>query len=244
MPEVQERDRDEVRGELDELRERVRELERARLSGRRWRAGAMACVVVLGASLARAQLVTFQADQPALASEVNGNFTQLRTWLETKLGTATSPEVRMFTTTGNPVLFATANTATNTAPIADFRHNNLTQGIGIGWDGLMATGTATNQSIQLTPKGNGTVLINGAARVSGTLDIGLELITCTNVPSGSDCTCPSGKRALSGGAYCNGNNWHVNTAYFSSSTAFQAWCEDSAGTNVATTINVLCARVL
>lgn len=204
----------------------------------------MACVVVLGASLARAQLVTFQADQPALAGEVNGNFTQLRTWLENKVGVVTSPEVRMRTTSANPVLLATATTSINTAPIADFRHTNLTQGIGIGWDGLMATGTAANQSIQLTPKGTGSVLINGSATVSGTIDIGLELITCSNVPSGSDCVCPTGKRALSGGVYCAGNNWHVNTAFFSSATAFQGWCEDSGGANVGTTINVLCARVL
>ena len=47
-----------------------------------------AAVVVAG--LAFAQLTTFTADTPAMANAVNGNFTQLRTWIEQKVGTVGS----------------------------------------------------------------------------------------------------------------------------------------------------------
>ena len=48
----------------------------------RWVLAASALV----ATAAFAQLVVFQPDSPALATQVNGNFTQLRTWLENKVG--------------------------------------------------------------------------------------------------------------------------------------------------------------
>jgi hypothetical protein len=47
--------------------------------------------VAMLATAAFAQLVTFNADQPALASEVNGNFTQLKSWLEAKVGVVSDP---------------------------------------------------------------------------------------------------------------------------------------------------------
>ena len=53
---------------------------------RRPRARWFAALAVVG-TVAFAQLTTFSPNSPALASEVNGNFTTLRTWLEQKVGT-------------------------------------------------------------------------------------------------------------------------------------------------------------
>lgn len=69
-------------------------------------------------------------------------------------------------------------------------------------------------------------------------------MNCNNVTSGSPCVCPACKRALGGGAFCTGNNWHVNTACFPNSASFAAWCKDSSGTNQLVNVNVICARVL
>ena len=46
--------------------------------------------------------------------------------------------------------------------IADFKHTNLTQGIGIQSNNIKATGTNANQDISITPKGTGNVTVNGA----------------------------------------------------------------------------------
>lgn len=79
-----------VEQQLAALRREVTALQQqsVRRVRRRWFGVALLTVVV--SSLAWAQLVTFNADTPALASEVNGNFTQLKTWLETKVGVATA----------------------------------------------------------------------------------------------------------------------------------------------------------
>ena len=58
---------------------------------RRWRVGAALGLGLIVAGLAVpsaawAQLVTFSANTPAIAAQVNGNFQQLRTWLEQKVG--------------------------------------------------------------------------------------------------------------------------------------------------------------
>ena len=53
---------------------------------RRPRARWLAALAVVG-TVAFAQLTTFTPDSPALASEVNGNFATLKTWLEQKVGT-------------------------------------------------------------------------------------------------------------------------------------------------------------
>jgi len=37
--------------------------------------------------------------------------------------------------------FVSANTTASNEPIVDFRHDNLTQGVGIGWSSVLATGT-------------------------------------------------------------------------------------------------------
>lgn len=73
--------------DLDPLRllqARVADLERERQRRRRF-TWAIAGVTLVSAT-AFGQLVTFAPDAPARADEVNGNFAQLRTWLEQKVG--------------------------------------------------------------------------------------------------------------------------------------------------------------
>ena len=47
------------------------------------------------ATAAFAQLAVFSPNSPALATEVNGNFTQLKAWLETKVGPVTNATIRI-----------------------------------------------------------------------------------------------------------------------------------------------------
>jgi hypothetical protein len=59
-------------------------------------------------------------------------------------------------------------TATN---IADFKAQNQTQGVGIGFNTVRATGSNTNVDLNLAPKGTGTVVVNGPLKVTGTVDL-------------------------------------------------------------------------
>lgn len=86
------------------------------------------------------------------------------------------------------------------------------------------------------------VSVGRNAAITGTLDIGLERLEC-NGAAGLICACPAGKRLLGGGAYCAGNNQHVNTSWARSITEWQAWCEAPDGTNTTTIITILCARL-
>ena len=73
--------------------------------------------------------------------------------------------------TPSSTLQVVANTTSETQIIADFRHVNLTQGIGFGFDSINATGTNTNQDIHIYPKGSGCVGINTSSPAY-TLDVG------------------------------------------------------------------------
>ncbi|HEY0880630.1 MAG TPA: hypothetical protein VGD87_03810, partial [Archangium sp.] len=60
---------------------------------RRFGARAVIAAALVMASAAFAQLTVFQPDTPAQASTVNANFTQLRTWIENKVGSTASNDV-------------------------------------------------------------------------------------------------------------------------------------------------------
>lgn len=93
----------------------------AYLAGMRTAAGVAAATrrprlgrwAILGAvvftTAAFAQLVTFQPNAPALASEVNGNFTQLKTWLEAKVGAVTSAGITASAVTASTVTGTTVS---------------------------------------------------------------------------------------------------------------------------------------
>ncbi len=59
------------------------------------------------ATVAFAQLTVFSPNAPAIASQVNGNFNQLKTWLEQKVGTVGSANI---TTTGSVAAASVAAT--------------------------------------------------------------------------------------------------------------------------------------
>ena len=73
--------------EVTALRDELNEL-RSKVEGARRRPRWLPLGVGLGlvSTLAWAQLVTFNPDDPARAIDVNGNFNQLKTWLEQKVG--------------------------------------------------------------------------------------------------------------------------------------------------------------
>jgi hypothetical protein len=77
--------------ELADLREHVmgleaelHELRQSQRTRTRWRWLVLAALVI--GTGAFAQLTVFSANSPAIASDVNGNFNQLKTWLEEKVG--------------------------------------------------------------------------------------------------------------------------------------------------------------
>jgi hypothetical protein len=65
-----------VTQQLEELRRELEQLKR-RSTRQRWVLPLVASLVVAGVALAQPALSTFQADQPARADEVNGNFTNV-----------------------------------------------------------------------------------------------------------------------------------------------------------------------
>ncbi len=60
-------------------------------------------LVALVPATALAQLVSFTADTPARADQVNNNFTQLKTWLEAKVGLVTATGVQAGTLTASSI---------------------------------------------------------------------------------------------------------------------------------------------
>jgi hypothetical protein len=114
-----------------------------------------------------------------LASQVNMNFAQLKEWLEQKVGTAGTAAVTVTggavvsnglaaysgapvaapASTGRAAIF-TGNTGAPTAPILEVRHDNLTQGIGIGWNTVTAVGSLPDIGINVQAKGNAVIGMN------------------------------------------------------------------------------------
>jgi hypothetical protein len=155
--------------EVEALRTRVLELEQQRRRRHRF----LIAALVVGATAAWGQLVTFNADQPAQASQVNGNFTQLRSWIEAKVGplgagtgrqnvdivgtTSLTGPTTVNAGTGNARAMLITGTAAFREPIIDVRHDNQTQGVGLGWGSVVATGSAADVSLTLGAKGNGRV---------------------------------------------------------------------------------------
>lgn len=122
------------------------------------------------ATAAFAQLTVFNADQPALASQVNGNFNQLKTWLEQKVGTVGTNAISTGTVSATSVSATSVSATTVTASgrvignalapaYADWTTgvSGLTGGAGIvndnvGYRALMVVGNnsaGSNRKIQL-----------------------------------------------------------------------------------------------
>lgn len=256
--------------EAEELRQRVLLLEK-RLSrvASPWRPAMIGLAAGLFATLAFSslpavsQLVTFNAGAPALASQVNANFAQLQSWLEQKVGPVGSNNVSVggtATVTGNTTLGANL---TVTGPDVSFANltgrgnggraivhdtsDTLVFNYGTDFSGGTRVDGSLNVGNALSVGGalnvGGALSVGGGLSVSGALSIGLVRQVCSNIASGAECTCPAGTRLLGGGAYCDGDNWHVNSSWASSATAWQAWCENGVGANQNVTVTILCARM-
>lgn len=76
------------------------------------------------AATASAQLITFTPDGPAVAADVNANFTQLRTWLESKVGAVGTAGVTTPSVTTSGTVAAANVTATGTATAANVTATN------------------------------------------------------------------------------------------------------------------------
>ncbi len=204
--------------ELATLRNRVAELESAEAGRARRRMrlrGVLLLSLVVGTT-AFAQLVSFQPNAPAIAADVNGNFTQLKTWLEQKVGAAGSANVAITAatriqtgTTSNAALstgkalLVTANTGAPAVPIAEFRHDNQTQGVGIGYNTIYATGTAANQDLNLAARGTGLLFLQSPTTITG------DLVVTSNTSTGSwlasTTRVPANGGTLAPGSAPNGN---------------------------------------
>jgi hypothetical protein len=67
-------------------------------------------------------------------------------------------------------LYATYQGGGYSDGIAEFRHTNGTQGIGIGFEGLYACGSNTNQDFTIVAKGAGLINLRSATRLTGAGD--------------------------------------------------------------------------
>ena len=106
---------DSLEAKVAALQKRVDELEASRgpRRSRRWAKLTITGILVVAAT-ASAQLTTFNPDDPALAADVNANFTQLKTWLETKVGAVGTAGVTTPSLTTAGTVAAATVTATNT----------------------------------------------------------------------------------------------------------------------------------
>lgn len=149
---------------------------------------AVALLATAGFGQAITSLIVFSADQPAIASEVNANFDLLKRWTETKVGAVGTSTVTMSgpVTVSNNVriqagptsnateasgkpLFVSGNVADGTSGQGgvEFRHDNLSQGVGIGYNTVYATGSNPNQPLNLVGRGSEPVVVLGNLRVNG-----------------------------------------------------------------------------
>jgi hypothetical protein len=75
-----------MRREMTELQARLERLEQEKREKRKRRGLLLVVAVVLVSATAVAQVIPFNAGQPAYASDVNANFTFLQNWIQDKVG--------------------------------------------------------------------------------------------------------------------------------------------------------------
>lgn len=126
----------------------------------------------------------FAPDSPALASDINMNFAQLKEWLEQKVGTTGTSSVTVTgpmrvqvggtnnaaASVGKPLFLSAAmSDGTSNTGGVEFRHDNLTQGVGIGYNTVYATGGSADQVLQLKAKGASNINLLSSTSVTGDL---------------------------------------------------------------------------
>lgn len=116
-------------------------------------------LVALVPATALAQLVTFTADTPARADQVNNNFAQLKTWLEAKVGLVTAPGLQ------TPSVTTSLLTASSLSVASDAGFNGTTT----------FTGTANFPS---------TSNFTGSTAITGSLNLGTGAPSLTSTVNG------------------------------------------------------------
>jgi hypothetical protein len=117
---------------------------------------------------------TFDANQviangttPQTANfNITGNGTVGGDVVSTRLGVGGPPatfRLRVLEPASGPAARVTAATSSGNSPIAEFRHDDLTQGVGIGSRSVYATGTAANQELSISSRGTSPLFLNADA---------------------------------------------------------------------------------
>ncbi len=186
--------------ELEQLRRRVEALEereakrlhQAHLT-RRWAGGLSAVVALMGATLAWAANgncpngypFCFTADTPVVASEVNHNFSQIKEWVETKVGAVTTQAITATTGTFSGAVSATGNITTS---------NTLSA----------TTVNATNASLSGS-------LTAGSATITTNHTVNGDISADSNTPANCDWTGPTcGPFTCTGGRFVAGLDLYEN----------------------------------
>lgn len=131
----------------------------------------------------------FAQNTPAIAADVNDNFTHLSNWLLLKTGDAGTPNISTSgsATIGNGIV-SPKGLITMTGPLDvgayaggklmylsgnigpasggfEIRHDNQTQGVGLGYNTVYATGTWADQPLYLQGNGAGGVQVQSDLKV-------------------------------------------------------------------------------
>ncbi|MDP3235657.1 MAG: hypothetical protein Q8S33_20360 [Myxococcales bacterium] len=145
-----------------------------RPSKKGWLVAASAAVLLalLTPTGALAQLISFTPDTPAVAAQVNGNFQQLRTWLEQKVGTVGTADI------------STSGSLT-TAALSVSGASNL--------QGPLTTGPLTATTLTATTLTAGSLTVTGTFSGSGTLNgVSLRRKSGNNGTLNCDSYCSNG----------------------------------------------------
>lgn len=236
--------------EFERLRQRVAELEARtapRPQRRGWAVLAGAVVLVVGATAAASAPCSngipfcFAANEPAMASEINTNFAQLKTWLETKVGptsasTVTASGLRVTgPASGAAPLAVTGSITDGTGNTGGYEFKNAagTLGLGLGGNTVYATGSTANQPLQLKALGTGYVnalsyvnatqgalvqnglTVNGASTLNGSLTVSGAFMEAQQA-QGNGVTsvgvyCSAGRRIAFAIGWTNDNNSACST---------------------------------
>jgi hypothetical protein len=225
-----------------------------RFSGGRW----VVTALFLAAGVASAQLVTFTANTPARASEINGNFSQLQSWLEAKVGSVASPDITAsgaLRVTGPAALDGGVTTPNLTATKAAVQRyappygtlSNAPADVGAGGATIVNDNGTRRRLVIVGNNLNGTsheVEVQDNLYVSGKTDIGLQKVEFY-ANDRAYATCPSGTRLVGGGGRCtDATECHLKINAPESDTQWQAQCEGPSRTKENCIAYAFCARIL
>lgn len=142
--------------------------------------------------------------------------TTSHSWSLSSLKSGTETDMLVVTSAGNVGVGIAEPTARLDviAPatlLASFRHSNLTQGIGINYNGIIAIGSNQSLNVNITAKGNGVIRANSRLvvnnSVNGGTNRGIMLWNAEDSSWGMYMGEAGANRSFSGGTACNGANF-------------------------------------